>query len=70
MGLLLLHFLPEAYPLPVFVYSSIHLRSRPDVGTLSLETQREMEAVCLRNIMHGLQTGKLSFTVAEQADKF
>ncbi|UZJ51554.1 hypothetical protein CBS101457_000874 [Exobasidium rhododendri] len=42
----------------------------PHIGTLSLETQKEMEAVCLRNIMHGLQTGKLSFTVAEQRNKF
>ena len=41
-----------------------------DVGTLSLETQTEMEAVCLRNIMHGLKTGKLGFTVAEQKGRF
>lgn len=41
-----------------------------DVGTLTLETQREMEAVCLRNIMHGLEMGKLQFTVAEQKGKF
>jgi glyoxylate reductase len=29
-----------------------------------------MEAVCLRNIDTGLQTGKLGFVVAEQKDKF
>lgn len=46
------------------------LLSSTDVGTLSLETQTEMEAVCLRNIMHGLKTGKLGFTVAEQKGKF
>ncbi|KAN0060891.1 hypothetical protein ACQY0O_006625 [Thecaphora frezii] len=38
----------------------------PHVGTLTLETQTEMEAVCLRNLMTGLETGKLGFTVAEQ----
>lgn len=38
----------------------------PHVGTLTLETQTEMEAVCLRNLMHGLETGKLGFTVPEQ----
>lgn len=38
----------------------------PHVGTLSLETQTEMEAVCLRNLMTGLQNGKLGFTVPEQ----
>ncbi|GAA5916262.1 hypothetical protein JCM6882_005061 [Rhodosporidiobolus microsporus] len=42
----------------------------PHVGTLSVETQREMEAVCLRNIAHGLETGKLSFTVPEQKGVF
>ncbi|SPO22283.1 related to 2-hydroxyacid dehydrogenase [Ustilago trichophora] len=38
----------------------------PHVGTLTLETQTEMEAVCLRNLMKGLETGKLGFTVPEQ----
>ncbi|EPQ28186.1 uncharacterized protein PFL1_04015 [Pseudozyma flocculosa PF-1] len=38
----------------------------PHVGTLTLETQTEMEAVCLRNLIQGLDTGKLGFTVAEQ----
>ena len=38
----------------------------PHVGTLTLETQTEMEAVCLRNLIHGLESGKLSFTVPEQ----
>ncbi|GAA5825695.1 hypothetical protein JCM11251_000340 [Rhodosporidiobolus azoricus] len=42
----------------------------PHVGTLTVETQREMEAVCLRNIVHGLETGKLSFTVPEQKGVF
>ncbi|SNX82777.1 related to 2-hydroxyacid dehydrogenase [Melanopsichium pennsylvanicum] len=40
----------------------------PHVGTLTLETQTEMEAVCLRNLMKGLETGKLGFTVPEQKD--
>ncbi|PWZ03404.1 hypothetical protein BCV70DRAFT_16896 [Testicularia cyperi] len=38
----------------------------PHVGTLTLETQTEMEAVCLRNLMTGLDTGHLGFTVPEQ----
>lgn len=38
--------------------------------TLTVETQAEMEAVCLRNIDTGLQTGKLGFVVAEQKGKF
>ncbi|KAI5479052.1 2-hydroxyacid dehydrogenase [Pseudohyphozyma bogoriensis] len=42
----------------------------PHVGTLTVETQAEMEAVCLRNIDTGIQTGKLSFVVAEQKGKF
>ncbi|WVQ85769.1 hypothetical protein IAT38_007936 [Cryptococcus sp. DSM 104549] len=42
----------------------------PHVGTVTVETQTEMEAVCLRNLEHGLQTGKLAFTVPEQADLF
>ncbi|GAA5970888.1 hypothetical protein JCM11641_004495 [Rhodosporidiobolus odoratus] len=42
----------------------------PHVGTLTVETQREMEAVCLQNIVHGLETGKMSFTVAEQKGAF
>ena len=40
----------------------------PHVGTLTLETQTEMEAVCLRNLMQGLESGKLGFTVPEQRD--
>ncbi|BGP15834.1 hypothetical protein JCM10213v2_003823 [Rhodosporidiobolus nylandii] len=42
----------------------------PHVGTLTVETQREMEATCLRNLAHGLETGKLAFTVPEQKDAF
>ncbi|GAA6024319.1 hypothetical protein JCM11491_005985 [Sporobolomyces phaffii] len=42
----------------------------PHVGTLTVETQAEMEAVCLRNIDQGLETGKLGFTVAEQKGAF
>ncbi|ORY92540.1 putative 2-hydroxyacid dehydrogenase [Leucosporidium creatinivorum] len=42
----------------------------PHIGTLTVETQAEMEAVCLRNIDTGLQTGKLGFVVAEQKGKF
>lgn len=38
----------------------------PHVGTLSLQTQTDMEAVCLRNLEHGLSTGRLLFTVKEQ----
>ena len=39
----------------------------PHVGTLSLQTQTDMEALCLRNLEHGLSTGRLLFTVKEQA---
>ncbi|WFD32986.1 glyoxylate reductase [Malassezia sp. CBS 17886] len=38
----------------------------PHVGTLSLQTQTEMEAACLKNLEHGLATGSLAFTVREQ----
>lgn len=38
----------------------------PHVGTLSLQTQTDMEAVCLRNLEHGLRTGRLRYTVREQ----
>ncbi|MCO5597316.1 hypothetical protein L7F22_051392 [Adiantum nelumboides] len=38
----------------------------PHIGTLTYETQREMEAVCLRNLIAGLDTGRLKFTVPEQ----
>lgn len=39
-------------------------------STLTVETQTEMEAVCLRNLDTGLKTGKLAFTVPEQKGKF
>ncbi|GAA5907692.1 D-mandelate dehydrogenase-like dehydrogenase [Sporobolomyces salmoneus] len=42
----------------------------PHVGTLTVETQTEMEAVCLRNIEQGIETGKLGFTVPEQKGQF
>ncbi|KDE07074.1 hypothetical protein MVLG_02649 [Microbotryum lychnidis-dioicae p1A1 Lamole] len=42
----------------------------PHVGTLTYETQEEMEAVCLRNLKQGLETGKLGFTVPEQKGQF
>ncbi|GAA6060078.1 hypothetical protein JCM10212_003039 [Sporobolomyces blumeae] len=42
----------------------------PHVGTLTVETQREMEAVCLRNIEKGIDEGKLGFTVPEQKGQF
>lgn len=42
----------------------------PHVGTLTLETQTEMEAVCLRNILKGLETGKMGFVVNEQKGLF
>lgn len=38
--------------------------------TLTVETQREMEAVCLRNIESGIETGKFKFTVPEQHGHF
>ena len=38
--------------------------------TLTVETQDEMERVCLRNIDAGLKTGKFTFTVPEQVGKF
>ncbi|WFD42887.1 glyoxylate reductase [Malassezia psittaci] len=38
----------------------------PHVATLSLQTQTAMEATCLNNLMHGLATGKLLYTVREQ----
>ncbi len=38
----------------------------PHVGTVTVETQTEMEAVCLRNLEHGLSKGNLGFVVAEQ----
>ncbi|WVQ79939.1 hypothetical protein IAT38_002040 [Cryptococcus sp. DSM 104549] len=38
----------------------------PHVGTVTVETQTEMEVVCLRNLEHGLTKGKLGFTVPEQ----
>ncbi|PKI83561.1 glyoxylate reductase [Malassezia vespertilionis] len=39
----------------------------PHVGTLTLQTQTNMETACLRNLAHGLDTGALAFTVKEQA---
>lgn len=39
----------------------------PHIGTLTFETQREMEAVCLRNLVAGLDSGRLAFTVPEQS---
>ncbi|TYJ52847.1 hypothetical protein B9479_006527 [Cryptococcus floricola] len=38
----------------------------PHVGTVTVETQEEMEAVCLKNLETGLKTGKMGFVVAEQ----
>ncbi|TXT06066.1 hypothetical protein VHUM_03539 [Vanrija humicola] len=38
----------------------------PHIGTLSYETQKEMEAFCLRNIRAGLASGKLTTVVPEQ----
>lgn len=38
----------------------------PHVGTLSLQTQTDMEATCIRNLEHGLATGRLAYTVREQ----
>lgn len=40
----------------------------PHVGTLTLETQTEMESICIRNLEHGFKTGKLLYTVPEQKD--
>lgn len=38
----------------------------PHIGTLSYETQKEMEAFCIRNLRAGLTTGKLANVVPEQ----
>ncbi|KAK4051151.1 hypothetical protein OIV83_002973 [Microbotryomycetes sp. JL201] len=42
----------------------------PHVGTLTVETQRDMESFCLDNIEHGMQHGKLRITVPEQKGEF
>lgn len=42
----------------------------PHVGTLTVETQREMESVCLRQLEAGFDTGKFKFWVPEQKGKF
>jgi lactate dehydrogenase-like 2-hydroxyacid dehydrogenase len=42
----------------------------PHVGTLSYETQKEMEGFCLRNIQAGLNSGKLFNVVPEQKSKW
>lgn len=42
----------------------------PHVGTLTVETQREMESVCLRQLDTGFQTGKFAFWVPEQKGQF
>ncbi|KLT45663.1 2-hydroxyacid dehydrogenase, partial [Cutaneotrichosporon oleaginosum] len=38
----------------------------PHIGTLSFETQKEMEAFCIRNLIAGLETGYLANVVSEQ----
>lgn len=38
----------------------------PHIGTLSYETQRDMEAFCINNLLAGLSTGNLSNVVPEQ----
>lgn len=38
----------------------------PHVGTLTQDTQRETEVMCLRNLISGLDTGRLAFCVPEQ----
>ncbi|BEI87170.1 hypothetical protein CcaverHIS002_0705160 [Cutaneotrichosporon cavernicola] len=38
----------------------------PHIGTLSYETQKEMEAFCIRNLRAGLSTGDLANVVPEQ----
>lgn len=43
-----------------------HALCLPHVGTVTVETQTEMEAICLRNLRHGLEKGRLGFVVAEQ----
>lgn len=42
----------------------------PHIGTLSVETQRDMEAFCLRNLMSGLTTGNLANVVPEQKGRW
>jgi glyoxylate reductase len=38
----------------------------PHVGTMTVETQAEMEAICMRNLIHALETGNLPYVVQEQ----
>lgn len=42
----------------------------PHIGTLSYETQRGMEAFCIKNLMAGLSTGRLANVVPEQKGKW
>ncbi|CDR88109.1 related to 2-hydroxyacid dehydrogenase [Sporisorium scitamineum] len=58
---------PKIHP-RLFALKDSKVELLPHVGTLTLETQTEMEAVCLRNLMQGLESGKLGFTVPEQKD--
>lgn len=56
---------PEIHP-GLMRLSTSNALLLPHVGTLTLQTQTDMEAVCLRNLEHGLQTGRLLYTVKEQ----
>lgn len=56
---------PEIHP-GLLKLASTKAMLLPHVGTLSLQTQTDMEAVCIRNLEHGLQTGRLMYTVREQ----
>lgn len=56
---------PKVHP-SLAALSSTKALLLPHVGTLTLETQTEMEAVCINNLIHGLEKGRLSFVVNEQ----
>ncbi|TKY89401.1 hypothetical protein EX895_001932 [Sporisorium graminicola] len=56
---------PKIHP-SLFSLKDSKVELLPHVGTLTLETQTEMEAVCLRNLIQGLESGSLGFTVPEQ----
>lgn len=45
-----------------------HALCLPHVGTVTVETQTTMEAMCLENLVHGLRHGRLGFTVPEQKE--
>lgn len=42
----------------------------PHIGTMTYETQREMELLVLNNLRSGVETGKMITLVPEQKDVF